>query len=713
MITFFLKNKINFSFLFISFFGLIAIIGVENISFYSIEWLHNGQDASLHQIGWYFFKNDIWRFPLGSNPYFGEGFGSSIVYTDSIPFFALIFKLIKFFIPGNFQYFSLWYFLCLYLQLFFAFKILKEFTNSDIYSFVGSLFFIISPFFLYRVGFHASVSAHWILLAALYLSLTYKIHQSKLSWLLLIIFSSLISYSFTAMLLLLYSMLRLFNFFYEKENFLIILKDFFIIIIFLLLTLYIVGYFQISMTDTLGVGFGVYKMNLLSIFDPTETYNKFYSSWFLPDIILPRGEELEGFNYIGIGSIIMLTIIFISSFNKDYRKKIFLSENIKNIKILTIISFFFALWALSNKISFGSYTLVEIPLNKFFLALLSVAKNTGRMFWIVNYFILITLIIIIFKTFDKKKSLLIIILIFSIQLADTSPIVNSRFNKIKSTEAPKLNDNIWETLFKKHEIVNTTNPKSWSPLFTTFSPMMEKYNTKKTNLVIHARANRKAIAEERYSLYKNLREKKLNSKTLYIIDGLGHLRNLKYLYQDDKTVSFINGDNFWSLVLNEKEKMRNSDIKKLANIELKLLEINKQENLGIRKHDSYLGLGWTHNSGKQGVWSDGPVSSLLFKTDENYKNFELEVFSLPYTTERNKIFEFDVYVNDLFNSTIKLEKAQKRESFKILIKKNPIKNNEVKVDFYFSNLISPLDELKSPDSRKLGILIKKIILVVK
>ena len=116
------NNKINILFLLISFLFLLCFIGPKNIFFQSTQWLHNGQDASLHQLGWYFFKNDIWRFPLGNNPNYGETFGSSIVYTDSIPFFAIIFKFLKFFIPGNFQYFSLWYFITLYLQLFISFK---------------------------------------------------------------------------------------------------------------------------------------------------------------------------------------------------------------------------------------------------------------------------------------------------------------------------------------------------------------------------------------------------------------------------------------------------------------------------------------------------------------------------------------------------------------------------------------------------------------
>lgn len=707
MKSFFFRNKINFSFFLISIFYLIYFIGIDNISFKSIEWLYNGADANLHQSGWYFFKNDIWRFPLGSNPNYGEGFGSSIIYTDSIPFFALIFKLLKFLISGNFQYFSLWYFITLYLQLFVSFKILKKYTKSDAYSFIGSLFFIISPFFIYRFGFHASVSAHWILLTSLYLGFTYQPNQSKLPWLALIIFSSLVNYSFTAMLLLFYFLLRIFNYFYEK-NILKILKDFAIIITTLLLTLYILGYFEVRMVDTLGVGFGVYKFNLLSIIDSKESITGFNSSWIIPDIKLSRGEEVEGFNYIGFGSIIMFIIIFVLSFSKAYRKKIFYSQNNRNVKIITLILIFFTLWALSNKISFGSYTLIDIPLNKYLLALLSIAKNSGRMFWIVNYFILISFLLIIYKIFDKKKSLILILLIFIIQLIDTSPVINSRINKNKLTVESNIKDEIWQSLFEKYKIVKTTNPKSWSPLFTNFSYMMEKYKIKKTNLVIQARANRKAIAESRYNLYKDLRDERLNLETLYIVDGLAHLRHLKHIYKNNESVDFFYGNGFWSIALNGKKRMRNSDAKKLDKIELKLLEINKKESVNIKNDNSYYGLGWSHNAGKEGIWSDGPISSLLFKVDKNYGDLELEIFCTPYISKKDKFLKFDIYVNDLFVQKAELQKNQNDKSVKILIKENYIKNNELKVDLYFKNLTSPLDELKSPDSRKLGILVKYI-----
>ena len=57
---------------------------------------------------------------------------------------------------------------------------------------------------------------------------------------------------------------------------------------------------------------------------------------------------------------------------------------------------------------------------------------------------------------------------------------------------------------------------------------------------------------------------------------------------------------------------------------------------------------------------------------------------------------------------MKLTKGNLKESFAIIIKKDLIINNEVKIDFSFKNLISPFELLESPDSRKLGILLKNI-----
>ncbi|MBT92163.1 MAG: hypothetical protein CMI82_02925 [Candidatus Pelagibacter sp.] len=710
MKKFFYDNRINFLFLIISFLFLISILGLDNVSYQNTEWLHDGDESAINQLSWFFFKNDIWRFPLGSNPNYGDEFGNSIVFTDLVPIFALFFKLLKSLIPGNFQYFSFWYLICFYLQLFFSFKILKKFTNSVSFSLIGSLFFLITPIFIYRIDYHAGLSGQWILLFALYLGLTHKIDKSQLSWIFLVTLSSLIFLYFTVVIIAVYSVLRIFNFYFKKENLIKVIKDFFIISSVLLLTLYIAGYFEIRVADSLNLGFGKYKLNLLSIFDPVNSSSNVSWSWFLPDIKLPAGDEIEGFNYFGLGQWAMYLFALIIFLNKNYKTNLFSITNNKEIKIFILISFLITFWSLSNQISFGPHVLLNIPLNKYIFAAFSIFGATGRLFWIVNYFLLILSIIIIYQCFKEKNSLLIITLFLVIQISDISAGLKNSINAFTPRKETIIKKNqIWDNLFNNYKILKTTYPISWSGHFTNFSYLMEKHKIEKTNLVVLARTNRKDTANARYRLYDNFRKKTLASDTVYLVYDIGHLRHLKYLFKNEN-VGFFYRDNVWVMVMNEKEQMNDNDKKIFNEIKPKLLAINEKKNLNFKDkdNDNYYGFGWSHNSGKLGMWSEGPTSTLFFRTDKNYGDLKLEIFCKPYITKKNNTLEFDTYVNNLFNKNTKLANNNQDEKFEILVNKELIKNNEIKIDFKFKNLVSPYEVRETPDSRKLGILIKTI-----
>ena len=270
-----------------------------------------------------------------------------------------------------------------------------------------------------------------------------------------------------------------------------------------------------------------------------------------------------------------------------------------------------------------------------------------------------------------------------------------------------LKDQMWDNLFNRYKVLKTTYPKNYSGLFSSFSHVIEKHNIEKTNIVRFSRINRKAVAEARYHLYDNFRKKNLAPDTVYIVNGLNHLRHLKHLLKNEN-VGFFYRDNNWAMVMNEKERMNDNDKKTFNEIKPKLLDINEKKNLIFRDNDSYYGFGWSHNLDKPGIWSDGPISTLLFRTDKNYGDLKLEISCRPYITKKNNILEFDIYVNNLFNKNMKLANNNQDETFEILIKEELIENNEIKIDFNFKNPVSPYEVLETPDSRKLGILIKDI-----
>ena len=67
------------------------VLGINNLSFVNTNWLA-ARDVTADLISWKFFKNDIWRFPLGSNPNYGLDIGSGIAFSGSIPIMAIIFN---------------------------------------------------------------------------------------------------------------------------------------------------------------------------------------------------------------------------------------------------------------------------------------------------------------------------------------------------------------------------------------------------------------------------------------------------------------------------------------------------------------------------------------------------------------------------------------------------------------------------------------------
>ena len=136
--------------LIISFSFLIFFLGFSFSNPTNTDWLRT-LDLISYQDAWNFFKNDKWRFPPGILTNYGIEIGNSIVYADIIPLFALLFKLLKKILFYNFQYYSIWIFISIFLQCYFAFLILNKFTSNHLYSLIGSIFFVLSPVFINRL----------------------------------------------------------------------------------------------------------------------------------------------------------------------------------------------------------------------------------------------------------------------------------------------------------------------------------------------------------------------------------------------------------------------------------------------------------------------------------------------------------------------------------------------------------------------------------
>jgi len=188
----------------LSFYIVILFLLFFNIDYLNplnTLWLYNDNpDNAAIQAGWYFFKNDIWRFPLGLNPNYGHGLNNTIIVSDGIPILAILFKLLAPLAKFEYQYISSWYLLCFILQFYFAFKIINFFTKNFYFSFIAANFFILAPVFLYRLTLDPVQSAHWILLWFLYNLFKYKFELTEKKILLILLVSVSINIYFVAII---------------------------------------------------------------------------------------------------------------------------------------------------------------------------------------------------------------------------------------------------------------------------------------------------------------------------------------------------------------------------------------------------------------------------------------------------------------------------------------------------------------------------------
>ena len=677
------KIIIVFTLLILSFVLTTIILGFNNISYNSIGWI-NTADLLSYQIPWEFFRRDDWRFPITLNPNYGLDISTTITLSDNVIILNIIFKLFDYFLPNQFQFYSLWILLCFFLQGFFAFKILELYCNNKYFAFFGCLFFMISPILIDRMGMHLSLAAHWLILISIYLIKKNDIEKSNIAWSVLIFIAIFINLHLAAMIIIIFGYFVIL----EIKNIRTLLKFYIPLYGFIILfSLYLSGIFNYNISNTIDFGYGFYKSNLLSFFDPVGGVADKNWSYLLPDIKTSTGEK-EGFAYLGLGGIFLI-ILFLYII---YKKKLYLKRKFFSYSFLLIG---FSLFAFSNNISFADHNLVGFELNKYIYALFGIFRASGRFIWPVWYFITFFALISVYYSFGKKNSIKIIIFLLILQIADTGNAIKSfGYNHFKHTET-SLNDNIWKYIANNFIYLRTTFPKDSSENLLKFGRFIVDNSFQGTDIIYISRVDRQKLADYRYRLYENLFIGKIDQKSAYIVDD-NHSIQLYTIFKDSDHGFFFR-DNTWILLPNSKKLMNEMDYKKLNQLRPQLVTLNKKIN--PTKNRKYFGLGWYKS---RSFWSDGKRSSILFSTNKKiFKTIELEceIFNFNEITKSN--FEFALNNNPINQITFKRKKNS--HIIEINIPENYLKFDEYILDITNMNKTTRLDLKIAPDARLLGL----------
>lgn len=523
-----MKYVKNYDLIFPILLGIMAfyiVCGGRILDPQNIAWLANG-DPAQHYLGWVFFRNSEWTFPIiGLNPNFGLEISSSIVFSDSNPLFAILFKLLSPILPKTFQYFGIWILLCFILQAIASYKLVALISNNKIVNNLATLLFLFSPPFLLRLHGHFNLVGHFTILFALYF--VFSKNLKKYYWILLLNIAILTHFYLFVMAFVLF-IFDLFNkcFIHNKVSVKIISIYTFITLILLLTIAYIIGYFtdNVNVSD---VGFGVFKTNVLSIID-SGTVSVLSTQWsyIIKDIPVPAGFDFEGFNFLGSGIlfiIIVSTILIINNYNDIFLK-------IKQYKWLILLCLTIFMFALSNSIAIATYEF-NYYLPSSVLKFANILRASGRFFWVIFYIIIFSFLYILINYTNKKTILIILSLAVIIQILDTSigwmQIRKKLMIKSKDYWVTRLKNSFWADIPKHYTklrhipLINYT--KNWSTL-----SYYSANNNLKTDAVYLARARGKNFFKAVKSTEQVIQNGSFATDSIYILDDENYDKALKF-----------------------------------------------------------------------------------------------------------------------------------------------------------------------------------------
>lgn len=434
--------------------AFVLIYGIKILNPLYTDWLLTGGDPSQHYLGWEFFRRSDWYFPLGLTDQLAYPLKTSVIYTDSIPIFAVFFKLFRSILPQQFQYFGIWGLLCFVLQGYFAAKILGERSSSKAVILVGTVFFIVSPVMLFRMYYHTALAAHWLILLAIYFYFKHEkeyrdIFKPVMQWGILGILIGSIHLYFVPMcgaILLGYILCSVWKerkvrirFFYPGISF----------SVGLFLTIYLLGGFS-SGADTGTNNLGLFSFNLNAFLNPMSysTLLKNTSLWNWP--FYTQG-QYEGFSYLGMGIILLCACGIVLMVKNIFRRR---KPSVYQV-MTVLMSIGLIVLAASPTITWNDKLLLQLPYSSTIYKYWGIFGSCGRMAWPVVYFLMIFGIISISNMKWKRKEISCVVLILAclVQVVDLSGQLYKRHENYseKVVYQSPLAGTVWDDIISSGE----------------------------------------------------------------------------------------------------------------------------------------------------------------------------------------------------------------------------------------------------------------------
>ncbi len=440
--------------------------GVHSLDPTNIGFLFRvGGDLAQEYLGWSFLRGSPWSFPLGKITNYFAPFGTYAAFTVVNPLLWIPFKLLSPLLPANFQYFSWWILACSCLQAYFGYRLMRLITPNIFEQLLGVGFFLLSPVQLVRILSGSDcLYTHWLILAGLviYFENYSEIHSKKLIlyWSILTFCALTIMPYFAPMVIGLALAFYIRHFIWSPayRSKAVLGISIFPLIIFACYIIF--GYYKSGINYNL-TDYGVYSLNLNAFINPLG-----WSS-FLPALPYRLGQGFAGYNYLGLGIIILVCYGIIHSIIRPPKV-----ERIKYLLPLLLVIFGFFIFAISNKVVWCNTVLFKYFIPEPLLKLANMFRTSGRFGWPLFYAILLGALFLVTATKRKRLSIAVMCICLAVQLADIHQLLDLPAFHTTGPVASPLKSPLWQTVGAKFNkiiiyppyLITVTKDEDWKYL---------------------------------------------------------------------------------------------------------------------------------------------------------------------------------------------------------------------------------------------------------
>ena len=525
------------------------LIGMRNLAPWNYSWLYSKADGALTQLGFEFFRNAPWtQWPLTAVPQYVEGSHMIIPTENAVA--NLLGKLVGVVFTGNFQFVGLWILMCFAFQGYFGVKLLSRFIDSQSAQICGSLFFVLSPALMFRVGVmnHYHLGAHWMILLALYLY--FGCESRTQNWSLLLLFAMLTSVYISAMLLVIFIAHRTKDSFQKRK-----LRIFEVVIPLAssVFGFWVMGYLSMRSSIT---GSNFFRLNAIAWLNPGYSDDGSFSL-ILNNFGNARlrhifSEEWEGFQYLGT---VVIGGVLLGIVNLKNRGTL---RNWREHAPIAVAAGGLIVFAYSNQIA-----VLQQEINYWWpsqlLQLRQVFRGATRFGWPAYYLVTLFAIVQISRFCSAKKLKVGVFIAAALMLVEAAPGIAYVRSEISDSKAylSSIQDAKWSEVALDHSRVVvypnfdlqigelTGDPKVWLNRWFDLAKFAVD-NDMSTNFGYVPRPLTEYISEQDQRILNELESGVLQSRTIYVLANESVWEN--FSQRNSRTADAYELDGYFILV---------------------------------------------------------------------------------------------------------------------------------------------------------------------